>query len=56
MNLDQDIKNLEEWFDGRKFVLERHFRATEDGFHSNNLMPTVHAKNDILFVVESENG
>ena len=56
MNLDQDIQNLEKWFDGRRFVLERLFRATEDGFHSDKLRPKVHLKNDFLFVVESENG
>jgi hypothetical protein len=56
LNLDQDIKNLEKWFDGRRFVLERLFRATEDGFHSDKLRPKVHAKNDCLFVVESEHG
>jgi hypothetical protein len=56
LNLDQDIQNLEKWFDGRKFVLERLFRATEDGFKYENLGPKVHAKNDFLFVVESEHG
>jgi hypothetical protein len=56
LNLYQDIQNLEKWFDGRKFVLERLFRATEDGFKNENLGPKVHAKNDFLFVVESEHG
>jgi hypothetical protein len=56
LNLDQDIQNLEKWFDGRRFVLERLFRATEDGFHSDKLRPKVHLKNDFLFVVESEHG
>ena len=56
LNLDQDIKNLEKWFDGRKFVLERLFRATEDGFQFDKLGPKVHLKNDILFVAESEHG
>jgi hypothetical protein len=56
LNLDQDIQNLEKWFDGRKFVLERLFRASEDGFHSDQLMPKLHLKHDVLFVVESEHG
>jgi len=56
LNLDQDIKNLEKWFDGRKFVLEKLFRATEDGFNFDKFRPKVHSKRDILFVVESEHG
>jgi hypothetical protein len=56
LNLDQDIQNLEKWFDGRKFLLERIFRATEDGFHFDKSRPKVHSKNDIIFVVESEHG
>ncbi len=56
LNLDLDIKNLEKWFDGRKFVLERLFRATEDGFNFDQLKPKVHGKNDFLFVIESEHG
>jgi hypothetical protein len=56
LNFDQDIENLEKWFDGRKFVLEKLFRATEDGFHSDKLRPKVQLKNDILFVVLSEQG
>ena len=56
LNLDQDIQNLEKWFDDRRFVLERLFRASEDGFHFDKLRPKVHAKNDVLLVVESEHG
>ena len=56
MNLDQDIQNLEKWFDGRKFELEKIFRATEDGFHFDKSRPKIHSKNDIIFVVESEHG
>jgi hypothetical protein len=56
LNLDQDIQNLEKWFDDRKFELEKLFRATEDGFHFDKLRPKVHSKNDLIFVVESEHG
>ena len=47
---------MEKWFDGSKFVLERLFRATEDGFDFIKLRPKVHLKNNFLFVVESEHG
>jgi hypothetical protein len=56
LNLDQDIQNLEKWFDGRKFELEKIFRATEDGFHFDKSRPKVNSKNDIIFVVESGMG
>ena len=48
--------NLEKWFDGRKFVLKRFYRATADGFNSAGFRSKAHLKDNIVIVVESEHG
>ena len=56
LDLDKDIKNLEKWFDNRKFVLERVYRASLDGYKESDLRPKLHMKEHFLLVVESEHG
>jgi hypothetical protein len=56
LNLENDIANLEKWFDGRKFVLERVYRGSEDGFTAAGFRPKVHMKDNILIVAESDSG
>ena len=47
---------LQEWFDGRPFTLERHYRASEHGFTSQGFASKMAKKKDVLVVVESEAG
>jgi hypothetical protein len=56
LNIEVDIQNLEKWFDGRKFVLERFYRATADGFSNANFRSKAHMKENVVIVVESEHG
>jgi hypothetical protein len=56
LNLEVDIANLEKWFDGRKFVLERLYRGSENGFTAAGFRPKVHMKDNILIVAESDQG
>jgi len=32
IDIEKEIKKLEEWFDGKKLKLEKLFRGSEDGF------------------------
>ena len=48
--------NLEKWFDDRKFVLEKFYRATADGFSNANFRSKAHMKENLVIVVESEHG
>jgi alpha-L-arabinofuranosidase len=56
LNIEVDIMNLEKWFDGRKFELERIYRATTDGFSNSNFRSKAHMKENVVIVVESEHG
>jgi hypothetical protein len=56
LNIEVDIANLEKWFDGRKFVLERVYRGSEKGFTAAGFRPKVHMKDNILIVAESDQG
>jgi hypothetical protein len=56
LNIEVDIQNLEKWFDGRKFVLERFYRATADGFNQAGFRSKAHLKDNVVMVVESEHG
>ena len=48
--------NLEKWFEGRKFVLERFYRATADGFKAAGFRSKAHLKDHVVIVAESEHG
>jgi hypothetical protein len=51
-----DLNNLQKWFDGRKFELQRLYRGTVDGFDSTAFRAKVHSREGIILVAESENG
>ncbi len=56
LDLEVDIRNLEQWFNGRKFTLELLYRGSENGFYSNCFRPRVHLRDKILIVAQSEQG
>ena len=56
LNIKVDIQNLEKWFEGRKFELERFYRATIDGFNQAGFRSKAHMKDNVVIVVESEHG
>jgi hypothetical protein len=50
------LKLIQDWFDGRPFTLNRHYRASEHGFTSQGFASKMAKKHDVLVVVESEAG
>jgi hypothetical protein len=56
LDVDKDLKLLQEWFDGRPFTLKRHYTASDHGFTSEGFASKIAKKHDILVVVESEAG
>ena len=56
LNLGGDIQNLEKWFGGRKFVLERKYRASEDGHDPQEFRGKVHLLENFIIVAEAETG
>ena len=56
LDLKVDLNNLQKWFDGRNFELERLYRGTVDGFDSTAFRAKIHSREGIILVVESEHG
>jgi hypothetical protein len=50
------LKLLQEWFGGRPFTLNRHYRASDHGFTAQGFASKMAKKQDVLVVVESEAG